>query len=528
MILAMLTPMKNMLISMLAEAVEFLPHFLYAAALLLAGLVIAKLLRAGLVRLLNAIRLDEAIRQWGAQFDGSLTEWLGRLMYWLILAGALLASGSALAQPIITDPLREMMLLVLSYLPNVLGAMLILFAGWVVASVLRVGVGKGLQAVGFDNRMLTHVGQELGNVTPSEAVSAIVFWSILLLAIPPTLGVLALSPLTDPLKEILIRMLNTLPNIIGALLVLFVGWLVAQVVRGIIVNLLVVLGLDHRVRTIGWIEGLGPHQVSEAIGTIIYAVMMIPIFIAALETLDIPAVSKPAQEMLSLITRVLPGAAAALVIIIAAVIIGRLLMRFITTLLTGIGFDAMLGRVGVTTVGGDGRTPSQLVGVFVMIGMIFLAILEAARVLQLEIAADLVSQLFGFATRVLFGLVVLGLGIYVGDYAKRLVRGTVRDWPFLGSLAKSAIIVFALVLALERVGIANEFLVVGFGLVLGTLCLGAALAFGLGARDVAGRQIEHWIKRFETRRSRPAERMQGIGVRGQESEVGEKAVTSDE
>lgn len=495
----MITPMRNMLVSMLAEMIEFLPHLFYAVVLLLVGLIVARLIRSGLIRLLNAIRLDEAIRQWGGRIDGSLTEWLARLTYWLTVACALLAFGSALAQPMITDPMREMMTLVLSYLPNVIGAMVILLTGWVVASLLRVVIGKGLRAIGFDNRVLKHVGQEIGNATPSDSVSAIVFWCVLLLVIPPTLGALALSPLTDPLKEVLTRMLATLPNIIGALLVLFIGWLIARVVRGIIINLLIVFGLDHRVQTIGWIEGLGPHQVSQAIGTMIYAVMMIPIFIAALDTLDISAISKPAQEMLSLIIRVLPGVIAAIVIIIAAFIIGRLLKSFITTLLIGIGFDAMLGRIGIKTVGTDGRTPSQIVGVFVMIGMIFLALLEAASVLHLEIAAVLVSQLFGFAARVLFGLVVLGLGIYIGEYAKQLVMGTVKDWPLLGTLAKGSIIVFALVLALERIGIANEFLIMGFGLVLGTISLGAALAFGLGARDVAGRQIEHWLKKFEAK-----------------------------
>jgi hypothetical protein len=63
----------------------------------------------------------------------------------------------------------------------------------------------------------------------------------------------------------------------------------------------------------------------------------------------------------------------------------------------------------------------------------------------------------------------------------------------LASVARVAILVLVGAMALRQMGIANEIVNLAFGLLVGAIAVAAALAFGLGSRDLAGRQMERWV-----------------------------------
>ena len=70
----------------------------------------------------------------------------------------------------------------------------------------------------------------------------------------------------------------------------------------------------------------------------------------------------------------------------------------------------------------------------------------------------------------------------------------------LASAARVAIIVLTSAMALRQMGLANEIINLAFGALLGAIAVAVALAFGFGARDVAGRAVERWAKTLENRR----------------------------
>ena len=93
-------------------------------------------------------------------------------------------------------------------------------------------------------------------------------------------------------------------------------------------------------------------------------------------------------------------------------------------------------------------------------------------------------------------VVILGAGILVGDWVKRLTKGATKERPFIANLAK-AIVIFALAIALQNLGIANEIVTLAFGLLLGSIAIAAAIAFGIGSREIAGREEEAWVKKLK-------------------------------
>jgi hypothetical protein len=68
----------------------------------------------------------------------------------------------------------------------------------------------------------------------------------------------------------------------------------------------------------------------------------------------------------------------------------------------------------------------------------------------------------------------------------------------LGSVARIGIVTFASMMALQQLGVGQQLITLAFSLILGAACLAAALAFGLGGRDVAGRIVAREYDRRKT------------------------------
>lgn len=92
-------------------------------------------------------------------------------------------------------------------------------------------------------------------------------------------------------------------------------------------------------------------------------------------------------------------------------------------------------------------------------------------------------------------MIIFGIGLFLANVAENAVRAsTTRQTDLLALATRVSIIVLAGAMGLRQMGLANEIITLAFGLMLGAIAVAAALAFGLGARDVAGRTIEGWAK----------------------------------
>ena len=93
----------------------------------------------------------------------------------------------------------------------------------------------------------------------------------------------------------------------------------------------------------------------------------------------------------------------------------------------------------------------------------------------------------------ILGLIIFGIGLYLGNLAAAAVQASATaQAPVLALVTRVSIIVLAAAMALRQMGLANEIVTLAFGLLLGAIAVAAALAVGLGGRDVASRAIERW------------------------------------
>jgi hypothetical protein len=328
----------------------------------------------------------------------------------------------------------------------------------------------------------------------SKNVGNVLFWLVILLFIPAILGAYDLQGLLAPVQGMLNKVLAALPNVFAAIVIGFVGWLVAKVMRGLVTNLLAAAGADKAGHSAGLDQSV---YLSRVTGTLVFIFIFIPTLIAALDALQIEAVSRPATDMLGQILNAVPHIVAASLILVVTWYVARFASALISRLLNGMGLDSVPEKIGMGRAFGGAFKPSSVVGVVILFFAMLFATVEAANQLNFTQVRDLVTTFISFGGDVLLGGVILLIGIWLAGIAHAAITRTGADnAQGLGRLAQVAIIGVVIAMGLRAMGIADDIVNLAFGFTFGAIAIAVALAFGLGGRDAAGRQMEYWLSKL--------------------------------
>ena len=131
--------------------------------------------------------------------------------------------------------------------------------------------------------------------------------------------------------------------------------------------------------------------------------------------------------------------------------------------------------------------------------MLFGAV-TATEILDFEGLTQIVRAILRIGARILSGLIVFAVGLYLANLAFRLVNsmGTGQA-KVLAQAARISVIIFVGAMALQQMGVAPDIVNLAFGLLLGAIAVAIAIAFGLGGRDVAADQLREWLASFKQR-----------------------------
>jgi len=486
----------------------YIPKLIGALVILIIGWLVARVVSAIVRRGLRRTDLDNRLARWVLGEEAAkaveVEQWIAKGLYYLIMLFVLVAFFQTLGLTIITEPLNQLLIQVFQYAPRVLGAGILLLIAWIVSSVLRLIVSRLLSAARIDERLSSQAGlKEEERVPLAQTLGDAVYWLVFLLFLPAVLNALDLEGLLQPVQGMIDKVLGFLPNLFAAGLILAVGWFVARIVQRICDQLLVAIGADGLSERVGLSLILGEQRLSGLLGLVVYVLIFIPVLIAALNALALEAITRPASNMLNTILGALPAIFAASLVLAIAYVVGRVVSGLITNVLTGVGFNAILARLGLGKEPAEGqRTPSEIVGYLVLVAIMLFATMEAARLLGFAALADLVAQFTVFVGHVILGLIIFAIGLYLANLAARTVEASgAGQAGLLGLAARVSILVLAGAMALRQMGLANEIINTAFGLLLGAIAVAVALAFGLGGRELAARELEGWLESVKSKRS---------------------------
>jgi hypothetical protein len=494
-------------------------------------------------------------------------DFIGNLVFWVIVLFTIVAVLQALQLEVVSRPLGGFLNQVFDFIPRLVGALILLGVAWLVASLVKTITTRGLHALRVDERLDQRPAgapREPNQLSLSETIGNALYWFIFLLFLLPILDTLGLQQALRPVQNLIEEIISILPNILAAVLIAAAGWLLATIVRRIVTNLLASTGVDQLGNRFGLRSTTTTSQsLSGILGTIVYVLILIPVAIAALNALRIDAISVPAIAMLNQILTALPAIFTAALILFAAYFLGRFVGELVTNILTSLGFNNIFSHLGLPTptptptpsrrippptsstvdftappidqriviepptrdftappteqrtviqpdptttaaAAVTTRTPSELVGIIVLVGIMLFATVAAVNILNIAALTVLVAGLTVVFGKILSGLIVFAIGLFLANLAYNLITSAGdRQAQILGQVARIAIIIFVSALALQQIGIATEIVNLAFGLLLGAIAVAIALAFGLGSRDIASQQVRELIDSFKQKRNQP-------------------------
>lgn len=501
-----------------------------ALLVLLLGVLIAAVVSSVVRGLLKRTTIDDRLATWAAggrtQPDLKVEKLISSIVFWIIMVLALVAALNVLGLTTVSQPLNNFLNQIFAFLPQLGAGLLLAAVAWVVATLAKTIVIRTSQTFGLDEKVSDPSDDPLGTNTfrLSETLGNAVYWFVFLFFLPLILGVLNLQGPLQPVQNLLNDILGALPNIIKAAVIGIVGWFVARTVRGIVTNLLAATGTDQIGARIGLNRARGGQSLSWLIGTIVYVLILIPTITAALDALQIPAISGPATAMLNQVLNSLPLIFTAAAILAIAYVVGKFISDLASGILASLGFDNLFYWLGLQSAPytpavppdrfdtefqtGETilqpeqtptvRTPSEIAGVIILVGVMLLAAVAAVDVLNIPALTAILAGILLILGRILAGLVVFAVGLYLANLAYSLITSSgSRQAKLLGQTARIAIIGLVAAMALQQMGIASNIVNLAFGLLLGAVAVAIAISFGLGGRDVAGEQLREWLRDFK-------------------------------
>jgi len=518
---------QNFLDNLVNQLGQDLPNLIYALVIFVAGLIISFLIEWFIRFSLDKTKLDEQIADWIAGEDRSeaipIAKSTGRIVRWIIILFTIVAALKRLQLQEVSQPLNTLLEQITGFLPQLGGAAILLGFAWVVAKVVKLITSRVLQGINIDQRFGEQVGTTDSDISLSETISNTLYWFIFLIFLPSILSTLELEGTLVPVQTLVNDILQILPRVFGAALIVFIGWFIAQIVRKIVTNLLASSGIDQVGNRFG-LSGTGNIQsLSWIIGTVVYVLILIPVAIAGLEAVQVQAISEPAVAMLDQILNTLPRIFTATLLLIITYFLAQYISEFVTNLLTNVGFNNLFSWLGLQRPGegattpttGQGnqeqssqsaiqmRTPSQLMGIIVLVGIMLFASLAAVNILDIEALTELVSGIVLVSGQIIAGLIIFAIGLYFANVAFNLIlSANMQQSRTLAQAARIIIIAFSLALGLQQMGIAPDIVNLAFGLLFGSIAVAIALAFGLGAREIAAEQVREWVNSFKSSRNR--------------------------
>ena len=373
------------------------------------------------------------------------------------------------------------------YGPKVIAAAAILLGTLLIAFVVKSIIAAAINRTGFARQANETTGgsQNLGSSLASAA-----FWVIILIGLVQALTRLELTAVVDPLNQMLTTILDYLPRIMGAILLFGIFWIVASVVRQTAKAVLVFA--DPLPEKLGLTTG--PANIAAPAAAILSGLMLLIGGIAALDVLDIEAISTPAIGLLTEITNAIPNVIVAALIVTVFVFIGRFVSGLLKRTLPGTGVDSAIAELGILKGADRGLTATDVLANLSVFFIVLLGLVAGLRALGFEALTTAMDTVLDMSASIAFGAVIIFAGVFVSRIISRAMTSTGDGaTDFAANFVRWTIVVLAAILGISRMGLdpsGGMFILDAARILLIGAAAGLAIAFGWGGKDWAAKQLQ--------------------------------------
>ncbi len=375
--------------------------------------------------------------------------------------------------------------------PNILKAVIVFVAFWVVALIVKWLIGAAIDKTGMAKKA-NAASKKPGGKTLGQNLAQAGYWIVLLIGLMQALAIGGATQISDALNGVIEPIMGYGDNVIGALLIFGIFMIVANVVKQALSSILIFADpMPERFNLAS-----GPVNVSGITATVASAIIALIGAITAFDVLDIQAISVPANELLSDIMGMIPNILAAAIILAIFVFVARFIGDLIKRVLPGMGVDGAVAELGLLKGADSGMTASSIAARVSQFFIVLLGVIAALNALGIETLTNAMNVVLEMGVQIVFGALIIFAGVFIA----RLVTGAMAATgsgatDVAANVVKWIIIVLSVILGISRMGLdptggafildVAKYLVMG-----GSAAL--ALAFGWGGKDWAAKQLENW------------------------------------
>ncbi len=364
-------------------------------------------------------------------------------------------------------------------------------------AILVVGLIIVKFIVGIFRRLLKKVsmlhrtnadGSVTDLATPLASLVKAVLTIFVLMAVLQHFG---LTDVLEPLKDMVSKFMTAVPNIIGAGVIGYAGWVIAK-----IVSQLAGVGLGKVDEQLAERTGNKDIKISKFGSALLFAIILLPIAVSALGVLNIPAISDPASAMIEKLMAAVPNIIGAGIVLLVVFFAAKFVVYILGSLLEGANINALPEKMGIQGLFTATFTPTRFIGGAIMFFSMVAAATAAVNILGIDIISNVFASVLEFGGGLLVGGLILIIGNFLSTIAYDKLSGHGNSG--IANIARIAILGLVLAMGLKAMGLADNIVTMAFGFTIGSVAVAAALAFGLGGRDAAKAVADRWAAKINS------------------------------
>lgn len=364
-------------------------------------------------------------------------------------------------------------------------AIVYLAVAFIAAAISAFIVKKLFKLFGFDKKFDKWGINEGESGTALKFIGKLVFLIVFLLFLPPALNALGLETVSDPITDFVSAFIKYIPNIIGALILIFVGVFVGGILSRVLTVLLAKTKLDSLTKKMRVSDD--NLKLSSIIGKVVNAVIVLIATVEALAVLNIKAISEPAISIINAVFGAIPRIFLAGIVIAIGLAVANLATELIKNLLRGVGFDGMIAKMLPRSM--ESFSVTTLIGTVVRVLIIFFIAAESIEILGLSILGSIMNAIIAYLPMIIKALIIALVAFFGAGLLESAMEKALPSAKAAGKILKVIIYVVAGFMILSQLDFATTIVNWAFIIILVALAIAFALAFGLGGRDFAKRTL---------------------------------------
>lgn len=403
-------------------------------------------------------------------------------------------------------------------LPDILAGILLIIVAWIVAALVRRGSRQGMEAAKLDERF-----QKWGVAQDEESargtmnsISQALYYLVWVLFLPGIFQRFGLTAIAQPISNMISTALEFIPNLIGAALLLAIGLIVGRFLYNLVYNFSKSLNLDRMLKNLTSrsrrkegekapsVQDLKEESrraqrsngesseasdgVAKVLATIAYILVFIPILTVALEALEIETISRPIVGVLDSVLSAIPNVLLAVILLVLGIFIAKIVGDLVADLLASSGLDNLSRYLKNTGSSMDIQLSSIVGGIVTALIALFIAV-EALNVLNLDVLNAIGAAIIAYLPNIIFAIVILALGFIGGQILGNFISQSLGS-RWLGGIIQFALAILSVFMAFDQLQFASSIVNTAFMFIIGGISVAFAIAFGIGGREFASKQLD--------------------------------------